>query len=66
MPNGNNIIFSDEELFLLQKIHNHQSNRVYSVSLKNIPRENLQLSGINMHAESWYGVPLRKKASVVF
>jgi hypothetical protein len=36
---GDDIIFSDEKLFLLQMTSKKQNDRVYSVLLQNIPQE---------------------------
>lgn len=40
---GDEIIFSDEKMFLLQDSHNQQNDRVYGKSLKNIPVDKLAI-----------------------
>lgn len=40
---GDDIIFSDEKMFLLQDSHNQQNDRVYARSLKDAPRDKLSV-----------------------
>jgi transposase len=40
---GDEIIFSDEKIFLLQDSHNQQNDRVYGVTLQDIPRNKLEV-----------------------
>jgi hypothetical protein len=40
---GDGIIFSDEKLFLLQETHNQQNDLVYSVFLRDVPQEKLDV-----------------------
>jgi hypothetical protein len=38
---GDDIIFSDDKMFQLQESCNQQNNKMYAVSLADIPREKL-------------------------
>lgn len=47
---GDDIIFSDEKMFILQDPHNQQNDRVYGTSLKDIPIDKLAVQRFQNHS----------------
>lgn len=65
---GDEIIFSDEKLFLLQESHNTQNDRVYATSLDNIPTNKRQVQRFQNVSSVmvWGAISRRAKLPLVF
>lgn len=65
---GDDIIFSDEKMFQLQDSHNQQNDRVYGVSLKDIPIDKLAVERFqNVSAVMvWGAISPRGKLPLLF
>lgn len=64
---GDEILFSDEKLFLLQDSHNQQNDRVYAGRLCDCPKEKLAVERYQNVSRvgpgSWYGEEYRVRGS---
>lgn len=65
---GDEIIFSDEKMFVLQDTHNQQNDRVWSVSLDNIPKDKLAVQRFQNHSSVmvWGAISERGKLPLHF
>jgi transposase len=65
---GDEVLFSDEKLFLLQETHNQQNNRIWSVTLADIPRDKLAVSRFQnvSRVMVWGGISKTGKLPLLF
>lgn len=65
---GDEIIFSDEKMFVLQDTHNQQNDRVYGTALKNIPCDKLAVQRFQNHSAVmvWGAICPRGKLPLLF
>lgn len=65
---GDDIIFSDEKMFILQDSHNQQNDRVYGKSLKDIPQDKLAVERFQNHSAVmvWGAFSKRGKIPLLF
>ena len=62
------IIFSDEKMFLLQDFDNQQNDRVWAISLHDIPKEKLAVERYQNHSSVmvWGAISKRGKLPLYF